>query len=155
MTSESEQHAVDRKVRTVGVCVKWHQPRHQKTGEKNSCKYTNLKGEKKKRIDTLCKLPLAVALASNLRSTKCFKSRLRRLPKCWNMVDPPDSTIFYKKRWLLWWPVTTTDCKRASYFVQSTANINGRLLDDIINDFRERSEEIGWIDLWIEKDLWG
>ena len=52
----------------------------------------------------------------------------------------------------------TCDYKRikdVSYFVQSTANINGRLLDDIINDFRERSEEIGWIDLWIEKDLWG
>ena len=153
MTSDSEQHVVDRKVRTVGVCVKWHQSRRQKTEKRNSCKYTKI--YRRKRQDTFCELPLAVALASNLRSTKCFKSRLRRLPKCWNMVDPPDSTIFYKKRWLLWWPVTTTDCKRASYFVQSTANINGRLLNDIINNFRERSEEIGRIDLWIEKDLWG
>lgn len=41
------------------------------------------------------------------------------------------------------------------YLVESTSNIDWRLLDDIVDNLREGCKEIRGIDLRIEEDLWG
>jgi hypothetical protein len=41
-----------------------------------------------------------------------------------------------------------------TYFVKPTTDIDRRLLDDAVDDFRERSKEIGGVDFGVEENLW-
>lgn len=42
-----------------------------------------------------------------------------------------------------------------AYLVKTTSHINGGLLDHIIDDLRERGQEVGGVDFWVEENLGG
>lgn len=40
-----------------------------------------------------------------------------------------------------------------TYLVQTTPNVNRRLLHNTIDDLWKRGKEVGRVDLWVEEDL--
>lgn len=65
------------------------------------------------------------------------------------MVDPPESTMFFryvrdKKKSIV---------KVYAYLVKATPNIDRRLLDDVVDNIRERGQEVGGVDLRVEEDF--
>lgn len=127
----------------------------------------NLEQEEGRRVErTLMCPPDALSLNATLLSTMFFKSLFSRCEKFLNMVDPPDRTMF-------WWKKgerETTVSRRVllgfvrarpadvgggieTNLVQSSPNIDGGSLDNVVDDLWQRRQEIGRNDFGVEEDL--
>lgn len=96
-------------------------------------------------------LPLLRALMSSLRSTRCLRSRFNLFPKLWNMVEPPESTMFYQEG--LRSRINVKQLR--ANLIQTTTNIYRWTLNDVVNNLGERGQEIRWIDFWVEENFRG
>jgi len=100
---------------------------------------------------TFTELPLLRALMSSLRSTRCLRSRFNLFPKFWNMVEPPESTMFYQEGLRSRFNVEQFKAN----LIQTTTDIYRWALNDVVNNLGERRQEIWWIDFWVEEDFRG
>ena len=105
-------------------------------------------------------LPLAVSLLAILPSTICFTSRCNLLPKSLNMVEPPESTMFYqtgkiKSMFALVRQRFQQSVIHTTHLVKPSSNIDRTGLNDGIDDLGQGSQEVRRVDLRVEEDLGG
>lgn len=82
-------------VLTFDACGRPRSLLHQLTVKRDVINSVNPKPIAQIDVRTRIKAPLLASLASILRSTICLRSLLSRCPKCSNIVEPPDKTMFY------------------------------------------------------------